>query len=50
MYIATNYRNSGKVDLRRFRRYARRLSTEYRILGLGKTEKWLIEAARRFDR
>lgn len=50
MYIATKYRNSGKVDLRRLRRCARRLSIVYRVLGLGKTEKWIHKAARRFDR
>ena len=50
MYIATKYRKSGKVDLRRLRRCARRLSIAYRVLGLGKTAKWIHKAARRFDR
>ena len=50
MNIATKYRKSGKVDLRRLRRCARRLSIVYRILGLGKTPKWAHKATRRFDR
>lgn len=50
MHIETKYRNSGKVDLRRLRRCARRLSFVYRVFGLGKTEKWIHKAERRFNR
>lgn len=50
MYIDTKYRKSGKIDLRRLRRCARRLRKVYRDLGLGKTEKWLNNAARRFNK
>ena len=50
MYIDTKYRKSGKIDLRRLRRCARRLRKVYRDLGLGKTEKWLNKAARRFNK
>lgn len=50
MPISTKYRKSGKVDLRRLRRCARRLSIAYIILSLGKTPKWVHKAARRFGR
>lgn len=50
MIIRVKYRQSGHVDLRRLRRCARRLFKAYSDIGLGKPERFITKAMRRFNK